>query len=569
MSFGSPSFLWLLLAWTGFCLWFFLQRKTFSPFAQQPLCRVEIFPRQNRVIGIRNKTQVPLFLWLGVFFLLLALARPQWGKVAFSLPPGSSRKVLLVLDLSQSMLCTDVHPSRLGRAKVLVEGMLARLKGEEVGLVIFSGTAFEEVPFTRDYEVLRQTLAELDPSYLPVPGTRFRPMLETVLRVAERSKGEPIEVFLLSDGEAHDQSWSSYLGPLRKAPVRIWSIGIGTSSGSVIPAGKGLLHDSFGKVVVSRLEPRSLEELAQATGGGYLAGDRWVDLASLLEQLEGGRVPEGFSSGVTSERRQEHFALFLAIAFVLLCLSLWREIPASPPGSFQLPGGVLRKWGLSLALILGLASFSLSRQAWGAFLQTIEELSERDRLSGREYERLASDTLVHAQRELGLGHRVPRGIVLDALEAVDRGERSSPKLAPWKELRDRLNELLRELDKRENLGEPSFSPGRKKGGSSSSSSSTGRERAGESCQGESESRSDSNEGNGSFSFQQNSPPVPSGVAPQEQAGGQSSRSSISGEKDPLRIDQLSEIEEGDSQARILGRLRRSEATFSSKIDKPW
>src|SRR5579862_6219285 len=139
-------------------------------------------------------------LAVGSAAALLALARPQWGEIA---EPRyeRSREVMLALDLSRSMLADDVAPSRLARAKLLIDSLLDQLKGERLGLIVFSGTAFVQSPLSADYEVLRDLLGELDPSYLPEGGTDY----EAMLRAAAQGFGQEGDgdryLVVLSDGE--------------------------------------------------------------------------------------------------------------------------------------------------------------------------------------------------------------------------------------------------------------------------------------------------------------------------------------------------------------------------------
>src|SRR5262249_40076271 len=120
-------------------------------------------------------------LALGAAGALLALARPQWGSIEET-SYDQAREVLIALDLSRSMLAEDVAPARLARAKLLIESLLDQLHGERVGLAVFAGTSFLQSPMSADYEVLRDFLAELEPSYLPQGGTDYHNMLGTALK---------------------------------------------------------------------------------------------------------------------------------------------------------------------------------------------------------------------------------------------------------------------------------------------------------------------------------------------------------------------------------------------------
>lgn len=270
-----------------------------------------------------------LWLALGSVLALLALARPQWGTLE-EMVFDQSREVLIALDLSASMLADDVKPTRLARAKLLIGNLLDELKGERVGLAVFAGTSFLQVPLSSDYEVLRDILPGLDPSYLPQAGTDFAGML----RVANEAFGQGAAadrfLIVLSDGEAHDMEWKKALSELKSKQVKIITLGIGTPGGALLPDPQGgVLKDERGAAVLSRLEPSTLQDLAQETGGSYREASNWVDLAGLIQDtVEQGKA--GDFSKSREARQAERFQLFLGPALFFLLLSFALEIPSLP-----------------------------------------------------------------------------------------------------------------------------------------------------------------------------------------------------------------------------------------------
>ena len=270
-----------------------------------------------------------LWLGLGSALVLVALARPQWGnleEVVFD----QSREVLIALDLSASMLAEDVKPTRLARAKLLISALLDELQGERVGLAVFAGTAFLQVPMSSDYEIMRDILTGLDPSYLPQAGTDYAGMLRVANEAFSQSTAADRFLIVLSDGEAHDPDWRRALEELKKKEVKIISLGIGTFTGGLVPDRQGgVVKDGRGAAVLSKLEPATLEELAQTTGGAYREASNWVDLSELIQQT----VEQGKSGDFTKTRevrRAERFQWFLAPGILLLALSFALEIPSLP-----------------------------------------------------------------------------------------------------------------------------------------------------------------------------------------------------------------------------------------------
>ena len=270
-----------------------------------------------------------LWLGLGSALVLVALARPQWGNLEETVF-DQSREVLIALDLSASMLAEDVKPTRLARAKLLIGALLDELEGERVGLAVFAGTAFLQVPMSSDYEIMRDILTGLDPSYLPQAGTDYAGMLRVANEAFSQSTAADRFLIVLSDGEAHDPDWRRVLEELKKKEVKVISLGIGTFTGGLVPDRQGgVVKDGRGAAVLSKLEPATLEEMAQATGGVYREASNWVDLAEVIQEtVAQGKM--GDFSKTRDVRMAERFQWFLAPGIFLLALSFALEIPSLP-----------------------------------------------------------------------------------------------------------------------------------------------------------------------------------------------------------------------------------------------
>jgi Ca-activated chloride channel family protein len=391
---------------------------------------------------------------------LLALARPQWGEIA---EPSyeQSREVMLALDLSRSMLADDVSPSRLARAKLLVESLLDQLKGERVGLIVFSGTAFVQSPLSADYEVLRDFLGELDPSYLPAGGTDYASMLRTAAQSFGQQGAGDRYLVVLSDGEALDEGWQAYVPALRERGVHVIGLGVGTPQGALVPDGRGgLVKDEHGAAVVSRLEPRTLQELAEQTDGTYRDAATWVDIASLVDAtVEQGR--KGAYVEQRNVRLQDRYQWFLAPAVLCLLLSFWIEFPVAPLARALHTRG-RRPHPASApaiaAVLMALAAWHTPRPAFAAvpdtppspsgtasqpnpLTATVAELSNKPSLAALDYARLATDTIRYASQPSAPTDGARTGIIDDGLAAVDRGAVADPHAADWPALRQQLEQL--------------------------------------------------------------------------------------------------------------------------------
>lgn len=464
MSFAEPLFLWLLALPA---VWLVLELvRAATPESLR-------WPRIRRLWagpgGISSATRASLTaprwrLALGLALTVLAVARPQWGRIEEK-TFESSREVLLALDLSRSMLAEDVKPNRLTRARLLIESLLDKLKGERVGLLLFSGTSFLQSPLSADYEVLREFLPALNPEYLPEGGSDYDRMLKTALESFSNEAGADRYLIVLSDGESTTDDWRRHLEELTKRHIRVVALGVGTAAGSVMPAKEGgFVKDERGAVVMTRLEPATLQQLASGTGGAYADASSWIDLPAILAQtVERGQV--GKTTERTTFRLGEQFQWFLAPALLLLAWSYWIEFPVRPRGREVRRASAARtaaSVAAALAVLLGLAG---TPRAGAAHLATppvisapppmaaapqedavlpkiVERLAAKSALNAPDCAHLARETLSFGEAELA-AQRPPRpGVVHDGLAAVDLGEKLNPKEADWADLRAKLLKLL-------------------------------------------------------------------------------------------------------------------------------
>jgi Ca-activated chloride channel homolog len=330
MRFALPALLWLLAVPLALLSAGLLRRRRDATGAVRMVqgeARGAAIRIRPSATGIRTARWVALHL--GLMLAIVALARPQWGRIEEPVF-DQAREILLAVDLSRSMLAPDVKPSRLDRAKLLIQALLEQLRGERVGLIVFAGTAFLQSPLSSDYEILNEFLPALSPDYLPAAGTDYAALLRTALEAFSSEGGADRFLIVLSDGEANDDSWKPLAEDLRKRDVRVLGLGIGTAAGAMLPERDGgFVKDERGAVVLSRLEPATLRTLASTTGGAYRDASAWVDLAALVrETVEAGRMGEFRETA--SVRFAERYQWALVPAFLLFAFSFWRELPVRP-----------------------------------------------------------------------------------------------------------------------------------------------------------------------------------------------------------------------------------------------
>ncbi len=381
------------------------------------------------------------------------------------------------------MLTPDVKPSRLDRAKLLIQSLLERLAGERIGLVVFSGTSFLQSPLSADYEILREFLPTLGPDYLPEGGTNYTALVQTAIAAFKQSGSADRFLIVLSDGEATDDTWKAAAAELKKKNIRVLALGIGTSAGAMIPDGQnGFVKDDRGAVVLSKLEPNTLRELADMTGGVYRDASTWVDLATLIQStVEAGKKGEFMEKN--SVRLVERYQWPLALALLCLIASFWREFPVRPKPRTLRPAMTSPRAGapatatvavLLCVFLLSALSTQLSAQPGtppitapraaargvaesdapaatqpapsAALSKIVTRLAATPDRSGRDWAELARETVTWGQRLQSDQQPVAPGPVQDALAAVDAGSALDSKTADWPKLRDELNALLKKPD---------------------------------------------------------------------------------------------------------------------------
>lgn len=466
MSFFWPHAFWLLLLPIGFLVAELTRRVRTSAARHPKIIRAEASPTGLQMSAGGTLTsampKVRWRLWIGLALVVTALARPQWGEIDEPVFE-QAREILIAVDLSKSMLAPDVPPTRLDRAKLLITGLLDRLEGERVGLAVFAGTAFLQSPMSSDYEILQEFLPALDPTFLPEGGTEYASLLDTALDSFSTDANADRFLIVLSDGESQTEAWRQRLATLRDRGIRVISLGVGTTEGSMLPDGEGgFIKDERGAVVMSRLNPSTLEELARSTSGAYRDASAWVDLADLLTQtVEMGRAGEFTES--RQARRIERFQWALGPGLLILLWSLWREFPVRPRqrAIAVRPRSAAATASTALMIVLGLGLSIAPKQShaqpsgippgmpteempdFGApVAELIGELAGQDSVVATEFADLAEATLAWGNQLLQIGQPITESVVYDALDGVDLGESLDEAAADWPTLRDELEKLL-------------------------------------------------------------------------------------------------------------------------------
>jgi Ca-activated chloride channel homolog len=278
-------------------------------------------------------------------------------------------------------------------------------------------------------------------------------------------------------------------------------LGIGTTAGGMLTDGAGsFIKDERGAVVLSRLEPVTLQELARLTGGVYREASGWVDLAALLRAtVEAGQA--GAFAAAGRVQRLDRFQWLLAPALLLLAWSLWREMPVPAPLRPRTLRPSPASLGVLTALFVSITAPAplpaTEAPAPAAVLSaTIARLAARERLQGDDWGALAEQTITYGQADLAAGEKPLIGPVYDALLAVDRGERLDPQARDWPRLREELLALLDDDPPPEPQPDDAESPEESEADDSSEDQGQGEQDSSTDSEGQSDSSADSEAGEG-------------------------------------------------------------------------
>ena len=293
----------------------YLRRRRLRKFGDEALVR-ELMPSWS---ASKGWVRVVLFS-LAFFFFVIGLARPQIGaKLTERKLKGA--EVMIALDVSNSMLAEDYSPNRLERAKLAVSRMTDKLQDDRIGLIVFAGTSFVQLPITTDFVSAKMFLSSISTESVPIQGTA----LEDALRTAGRSFSAQSEksrvIILISDGENHEGNPVEVAKMLSEEGIKVYTIGVGSAQGQPIPMNGELLKDKDGNIVVTRLDEKTLREIARAGGGAYIhAGNEEFGLNPIINDIRE-MEDEEFSSTVFEEY-DEQYMYFLGMALALLVIEM-------------------------------------------------------------------------------------------------------------------------------------------------------------------------------------------------------------------------------------------------------
>ena len=319
--FADPIYLYLLALIPVLALIRFLtyrnQKKRLNKFGDPKLLR-QLMPDVSRF-----RPSVKFWMLQGALALLIVmLARPQFGtKISNEQRVGI--ETIIAMDISNSMYAEDIVPSRLDRSKMMVENLVDHFTNDKIGLIVFAGDAFVQLPITSDYVSAKMFLSSIDPSMMATQGTDIARAIDMATHSFTQEEGIGKAIIVITDGEDHEGGALEAAKAAKNAGMRVYVLGVGSSNGAPIPIpGTGdYMKDNTGNTVMSALNEDMCRQVAQAGGGAYIHVENNSAAQDQLDNELDKLAKKETTSTVYSEF-DEQFQAVAILALLLLILEI-------------------------------------------------------------------------------------------------------------------------------------------------------------------------------------------------------------------------------------------------------
>jgi Ca-activated chloride channel family protein len=317
LQLAQPDYLWLLalIPLMVFIYMFHLRKK------KKALMRFGNLNTMSTLMPYVSKRRgwfKLVLLCLALFFFAVGLSRPQIGA---SVREVKSRgvEVIIALDVSNSMLAQDFKPNRLERAKLAISRLVDKLKNDRIGLIVFAGDAYIQLPITVDYVSAKIFLSSISTDIVPRQGTAIGAAIELAMRSFSEQSERSRALIIITDGENHEDDAVAAAQIAYSQNIVVHTIGIGSPEGQPIPiSGGGMLKDKDGNIVVTRLDEKTLQEIAAAGHGSYTkASNSDLGLDKIVEEI-GQMDKQTFNSTVFQDFNEQFMYLFAICLFFLI-----------------------------------------------------------------------------------------------------------------------------------------------------------------------------------------------------------------------------------------------------------
>lgn len=321
IRFAEPFFLYFLalipLLVVVFMLYRRRQRRLIEEFGS-----LELLAPLMRGLAPKRALFKFILLLLALLLMILALARPQTGSKLREVSRTGGR-IMLAIDVSRSMLAEDFAPNRLERTKYAINRLVEKLNDEQIGMVVFAGDAYIQLPITSDFRTAASFSRSLSPDMVPNQGTSLQSAIEMAIQAMPEATKDDSEasnsraIILITDGESHDDDPISAAQIAADKGIEIHTIGIGTPNGAPIVIDGEMVKDDQGQIVVSKLDEATLTQIATNTGGVYVRStEQSLGLDEIFKHIE--RMQKSnFETVIFDEYAEQFFYLLYLVLAVL------------------------------------------------------------------------------------------------------------------------------------------------------------------------------------------------------------------------------------------------------------
>lgn len=272
------------------------------------------------------------FLALALVCLIVALANPKIGTKIQNLKMEGV-DIVFAIDVSKSMLGEDVKPNRLEKAKHLTSEIINQLSGDRIGLVAYAGQAFPQLPLTSDYAAAKMFLHNMNTEMLSSQGTAIDQAIGVASGYFKDERPTSRLIFIISDGEDHQEEASEMVQQVAETGVRIYTIGLGSAKGTTIPIKEGQTQvykrDQNGEVVITKLNRPLLEEIAKQGGGRYIDGNNTQEVLQNVKNILSGVDKNEYQSQLFSDYKDQ-FQWFVGAALLLIVIDMFISFRKTP-----------------------------------------------------------------------------------------------------------------------------------------------------------------------------------------------------------------------------------------------
>ena len=297
------------------------QKKSIEKFGDENLV-TELMQNHSKA---RKNIKNTLFIF-SIAFLIIGISNPQIGTKMEEVK-REGVDLMIAIDLSHSMMAQDIKPNRLERAKQAISRLIDKLEGDRIGLVVFAGEAYVQLPITTDYSAAKLFLSTVNTSIIPTQGTKIGNAIDLCIKSFDQENNQNKAIIIITDGENHDEEAISSAKIAQEQNIYIHTLGMGLTKGGPIPiynkygSTSEFRKDREGNIIITKLNETILKEIAQAGTGTYIrANNSKSGLSVLFDEIN--KMEKKEIGTMIFTNYKDRFQIFIGISLILLILNL-------------------------------------------------------------------------------------------------------------------------------------------------------------------------------------------------------------------------------------------------------